>query len=116
MIDIVEHVTKTLSSIGVPVVFQAYPTGAALPSQYITFFEISDTPDMEAGDLELTAERFVQLNIWSRGNYHNLVKSVRSTMESAGYQRTFAADGPYSDGDSHFNKILRFVFYDEHEN
>lgn len=117
MIDIVEYVTDTLSPLGIIASFQVHPKNkdGSLPDQYVTFMEISESPEFEAGDVELETERYVQLNIWSRYNYHSLVQSVRSAMEGAGFQRTFAFDAPYTDGDSHFNKVLRFVYYDQYE-
>lgn len=112
MRDIVEYVTQTLSVVGVIVSFQAHPQGT-LPNQYITFTEYHEEPELEAGDVEIETERLIQINIWSRSNYHELVKSVRSAMEGAGFQRILAFDVPYTDGDSHFNKVLRFKFVDE---
>ncbi|CEG28080.1 hypothetical protein [Bacillus sp. B-jedd] len=114
MRDIVEYVTSTLSSVGVPVVFQAYPAGATPPSQYVTFLEYHTGPEMEAADKELTTERLIQVNIWSKGNYTQLVNKVRTTLEQAGFERTSEYDGPYTDGDSHFNKVLRFRYIDEY--
>ena len=36
-------------------------------------------------------------------------------MESAGYERSSEYDAPKQEGDSHFNKVLRFVFFDEYQ-
>lgn len=114
MRDIVEFIATTLSGIGVPVVFQAYPPGAALPSEYITFMEYATNPDLEAADKEVSTERLIQFNVWSRSNYHLLVVKLRKSLEEAGFERTFEFDAPYQDGDSHFNKVLRFAFFDEY--
>lgn len=117
MRDIVGYIEDTLSEIGVISSFQAHPViNGKLPDEYVTFVGYGDTPDLEAGDIEITTSRPVQLNIWSRGNYHNLANSVRSAMKDAGFQRTFEFDVPYTDGDSHFNKVLRFAFFDDYEN
>jgi hypothetical protein len=114
MIDLVEFVTSTLSDIGAPVVFQAYPTGTIPPKEYITFLEYSTNPSLEAADEEITTERLIHVNVWSKGNYHSLVTNVRKTLELAGFERTFEFDSPYADGDSHFNKVMRFRFIDEY--
>lgn len=111
----VAFVSQTLSSVGVPIVFQAFPTGTTPPNEYITFLEYSTNPYLEASDREITTERLIQVNVWSKGNYHNLVKQVRKMLENAGFERIFEFDAPYSDGDSHFNKVLRFRFIDEYE-
>lgn len=114
MIDITKHVTDTLASLNLMVAFQALPTGTTPPSQYITFLEINANPALEAADKEYETERFIQLNVWSKENYHALVEQVKQLMEAAGYERTFEYDAPYNDGDSHFNKVLRFVFFDDY--
>lgn len=112
MIDITEHITDTLAPLNLMVSFQALPTGTTTPSQYITFLEINANPALEAADKEYETERFIQLNVWSKSNYHSLVQQVKQLMEAAGYERTFENDAPYNAGDSHFNKVLRFVFFD----
>lgn len=114
MRDMVDLVISTLSVVGVPVVFQALPTGMTPPTQYITFLEYLSSPDLEAADEEITTERHIQVNVWSKTNYAQLVSIVRKTLELAGFERTSEFDGPYTDGDSHFNKILRFRFIDEY--
>ena len=110
----IKLVTSTLSSVGVPVVFQAFPAGSRAPGEYITFIEYGTSPSIEASDQEITTERLVQVNVWTKGNYHSLVKKVRQTLENEGFERVFEYDAPYSDGDSHFNKVLRFRFTDEY--
>jgi len=114
MTDFDELIPSIISPLGVTAWWQSYPAGI-VPDQYVTYIEISENPELEAGDKELETERHVQLNVWSRGPYHALVKSVRTAMEGAGFQRTFSFDAPYTDGDSHFNKVLRFVYYDQYE-
>lgn len=114
MRDMVAFVSSTLSPVGVPVVFQAYPAGVTPPSQYVTFMEYGTKPDLEAADAEITTERLIQFNVWSKGNYFQIVEDVRKALEQAGFHRTFEFDAPYTDGDSHFNKVLRFAFFDEY--
>lgn len=114
MIDIVDHVITTLAPLNLTVAFQALPTGSTIPNKYITFLEINANPSLEAGNAELETKRLIQINIWSKSNYHSLVEQVKKLMEHAGYERTFEYDAPYQEGDSHFNKVLRFVFFDEY--
>lgn len=114
MRDLVEYISSTLKPLGVPAVFQAYPTGATPPFEYITFLEYTSNPSLEAADEEIETERLIQVNVWSKGNYHQLVEDIRKKLEQAGFQRTSEFDAPYTDGDSHFNKVLRFAFFDEY--
>ena len=114
MIDISAHITDTLSPLKLDVFFNSVPTGATIPNQYITFLEINAKPALEASDQEYETERLIQVNVWSKHNYYQLVEDIKRLMESAGYERTFECDSPKQEGDSHFNKVLRFVFFDEY--
>ena len=114
MIDINKFVMDVLKPLGISVAFQALPTGSNIPDQYITFLEINANPAFENGDSEVETYRLIQVNVWSRTNYFTLVEEVKRLMEQAGFERTLEYDAPYSDGDSHFNKVLRFVFFDEY--
>lgn len=114
MRDMVEFITSTLSSLNVRIAFQALPSGMNPPGQYITFLEYFSGPDLEVADKEVTTERLIQVNVWSKGNYSSLVNNVRTILEQAGFERISEYDGPYTYGDSHFNKVLRFRFIDEY--
>lgn len=114
MRDMVDFVISTLSEVGVPVVFNALPAGSTPPNQYVTFLEYFTGAELEAADIEVTTERLIQVNVWSKGNYAQLVNDVRKTLEQAGFERTSEFDAPYTDGNSHFNKVLRFRFIDEY--
>ena len=114
MINITEHITKTLEPTNFKVYFNSIPTGYDIPDQYITFLEINANPALEASDQEFETKRLIQVNVWSKIDYYQLVEDIKRLMESAGYERTFEYDAPKQDGDSHFNKVLRFVFFDEY--
>lgn len=113
MRDIIDLVSSTLLTIGVKSAFQSYPSGQnGLPSEYVTFLEYTSNPSLEAADKEIETERLIQVNVWSKDNYHQLVEDIRKKLEQAGFQRTSEYDAPYNDGDSHYNKVLRFAFFD----
>lgn len=115
MRDMVDLVVTSLNGIGIPVSFQTLPlSDKPLPPAYITFLEYTSNPSLEAADKEIETERLIQVNVWSQDNYHALVQNVRKKLEEAGFQRTYEQDAPYTDGDSHFNKVLRFVFFDDY--
>lgn len=114
MIDIVDHVVTTLASLKLPVLFNSVPTGDEISGQYITFLEVTSDPALEAADKEVETRRLIQMNVWSKSNYFELVENVKRLMESVGYERTIEYDNPKSEGDSHFNKVLQFVFFDEY--
>ncbi|MFJ7951527.1 hypothetical protein ACIQZG_08365 [Lysinibacillus sp. NPDC096418] len=114
MIDISTHVTQLLKPLIPSINFNTVPTGSNIPNEYITFLEVNAKPALEASDQEYETERLIQINVWSKANYYQLVEDVKLLMESAGYERTFEYDAPKSEGDSHFNKVLRFVFFDDY--
>lgn len=114
MIDIVEYVDTTLASLNLPVLFNSVPTGKKIPDQYITFLEVNSAPAFEAADEEFETRRLIQMNIWSKSNYFELVENVKRLMELAGFERTIEYDNPKSEGDSHFNKVLQFAFFDDY--
>lgn len=114
MIDIVFYVENTLTSLGIPVLFNTVPTGRKIPDQYITFVEVTVSPALEAADRELETRRLIQMNVWSKSNYFELVEEVKRLMEAASFERTVEYDNKKSEGDSHFNKVLQFAFFDEY--
>ncbi|MEK4228967.1 hypothetical protein [Solibacillus sp. FSL H8-0538] len=114
MIDINTHIISALSPLNKAVAFQALPKGSTLPDQYVTFLEINANPSLEAADKEFETERLIQLNIWSKSNPHTLSENIKKLMDQAGYERTFEHDAPYNEGDSHFNKVMRFAFFDDY--
>ncbi|WKT75579.1 hypothetical protein [Lysinibacillus fusiformis] len=114
MIDISAHITSILAPLNLKVYFNSVPTGSTIPDQYITFLEIIDSAALEVGDVEVETKRLIQVNIWSKSNYDTLVKQVRNLFESEGFERINGMDAPKQEGDSHFNKVLGFVFFDEY--
>ena len=114
MIDISAHVISVLKPLEITVAFQELPINVTVPNQYITFLEIDTNPALEAGDVEEETKRLIQVNIWSKTNYHLIVEGTRKLLESKGFERTFEYDVPKQEGDSHFNKVLRFAFFDEY--
>jgi hypothetical protein len=116
MKDISSFITSILKPLSIPNGFQTYSSGTnPMPDQYITFLEYTNQAELEAGDVEITTERLIQLNVWSKSNYYSMVENVRTTMEQAGFLRTDEYDAPYTDGDIYFNKVIRFAFYDDYQ-
>ena len=68
--NINQKVMAALQKIGVPVRFQTY-TGTA--DTYITFFTYLDKPEGYADDVEYVNGYYVQVDVWSRADYTELV-------------------------------------------
>ena len=79
-----QEVLQALKDIGVPVRFQTY-TGTA--DTYITFFTYLDKPEQHADDEEVITGHYVQVDVWSKGDYTELVKTVHQKMLAAGFSK-----------------------------
>ncbi|KAA0944154.1 hypothetical protein FQ087_18695 [Sporosarcina sp. ANT_H38] len=99
-------IIQTLKPTGVPAVFQVY-TGTQ--TTYITFFEYNEMGTSFAEDAEQTERRSIQVDIWSKGNYADLVKQVRKLMTDAGFTRNSGTES-YEDDTKVFHKVFRFYY------
>lgn len=98
------EVLQALQDIGVPVRFQTY-TGAADP--YITFFTYLDKPEQHADDTELATGYYVQVDVWSKGDYTELVKTIHEKMLAASFSKQSFYD-LYEDDVQMHHKAMRF--------
>jgi len=113
MIDLMNHIPTILEPLGLPVIFNGFPTGSPKPNQFIIFLEISAKPVFEAGGIEVETERLIQMNVWSNSNFHQIVESIKQLMGNAGFERTLEYDEPYTASETYYNRVLQFAFFDE---
>lgn len=99
-------VIDTLTPLGVPVTFQEYDGSA---TTYITFFFFNEQSDLNADDEELKTGYSLQVDVWSKSDYMNLVDQVKQAMKNAGFTRTFAAD-LYEKDNGIYHKVIRFRY------
>jgi hypothetical protein len=99
-------IIDTLTPIGVPVSFQEY-TG--IETMYITFFEYNQFSALNADDTEQQTSHFIQVDIWSNGDYTAIVDQVKQKMIDAGFKRTSEAD-LYENDVKIYHKAIRFSF------
>ena len=102
--NINQKVMAALQKIGVPVRFQTY-TGTA--DTYITFFTYLDKPEGYADDVEYVNGYYVQVDVWSKGNYTDLVNAVHEKMLAAGFIKQNFYD-LYEDDLKIYHKAMRF--------
>ena len=100
-----ERVITALSPLGVPVAFQTY-SGEADP--YITFFTYLEQPEQHADDRETITGRYVQVDLWVKGDYTDLAALVDQRMTAAGFRRINAYD-LYEKDVRVYHKVLRYV-------
>lgn len=105
-------IINTLRPLGVPVAFLRY-TGKK--TTYITFFEFNQRSALSGDDAEKATAYSIQVDIWSQGNYLNLVKQVKEAMTQAGFRRTFEMDMYESDA-NYYHKVVRFSFAKKTDN
>ncbi|WP_044895962.1 tail completion protein gp17 [Bacillus alveayuensis] len=99
-------IMDTLSPLGVPVSFQRY-TGTA--TTYITFFEFNQQSALNADDSEQNTQHSIQVDIWSKGDYTNLVQQVKNALNGVGFFRTSEAEF-YEDDTKIYHKVIRFNY------
>jgi len=99
-------IIDTLKPLGIPVSFMNYNNTA---DTYIVFLEYNQASRMNADDVELITKHFFQVDVFSSGNYLQLVKDVKSSMKKAGFGRMFESE-TYDDDMKKFRKILRFNY------
>lgn len=99
-------IINTLAPTGIPVSFQTH-TGAS--TTYITFFEYNQQGELFGDDEEQEIRYSVQVDVWSKGNYKNLVEQVRTLMTNVGFTRNSEAE-LYEDDSKIFHKVFRFYY------
>lgn len=98
------EITSALSSLGVPVRFQTY-TGDA--DTYITFFNYLQQGEQYADDKEIVTGDYIQVDIWDKGDYTQLVKDVNEKMETAGFIKQRFYD-LYENDLKIYHKVMRY--------
>ena len=103
-------IIDTLSPIGVPIEFQTY-TGTE--PTYITFFTYLEQGEEFADDEEIITGHYVQIDIWSKGNYNRVVNEVKERMKKVGFRRRTEHEF-YEKDTKIFHKVLRFIKEEEY--
>mgnify|MGYP001061176295 FL=1 len=99
-----QDILQALGDIGVPVAFQNY-TGK--DNTYITFFTYLDKPEQHADDAELITGHYVQVDVWSKTDYTELVKTIHQKMLTAGFTKQNFYD-LYEQDLEIYHKAMRF--------
>lgn len=99
-------IMDTLKPLGVPVAFANYNQTA---NTYIVFVEYNQASRMNADNEEIITKHFFQMDVFSTGNYLQLVKDVKRLMKEEGFGRMFESE-TYDADMKMFRKILRFNY------
>jgi hypothetical protein len=104
-------IVDTLKPINIPVSFQKY-TGKA--KTYITFHEYFTSGEEYEDDLEFYTGHYIQIDIWSKDDYTDIVKEVIDRLKNIGFKRLNEAD-LYESDTGIYHKSLRFFYLEEKE-
>ncbi|RXI64464.1 hypothetical protein [Clostridium tetani] len=102
-------IMDTLKPLKIPVSFQRY-TGRK--DTYITFHEYFTGGEEYEDDNEVLTAHYVQVDIWSKTDYTNIVKEVKEKLVSVGFKRLNEAD-LYEKDTRIYHKGMRFYYLEE---
>ncbi len=97
-------VMGALSDLGIPVRFQHY-SGEEKP--YVTFFNYLESGELFADDQEKITGYYTQLDLWSEGDYTDLVSQIHQRMTEAGFLRRSFSD-LYEQNTNLHHKVMRY--------
>lgn len=83
-------------------------------STYIIFNEYNQTSALNADDEEMLTKHFYQIDVFSTGNFNQLVKRVKDSMKQAGFGRMFES-GTFDNDMQMFRRIIRFSYISKEE-
>lgn len=106
-----KFIIDTLKPINIPVSFQKY-SGKA--KTYITFHEYLETGEEYEDDEEIYTSHYVQVDVWSKEDYTDLVKSIKELLKVKGFKRLDEID-LYEKDTGLYHKGMRFFYLEEKE-
>lgn len=100
-----------LKPLNVPVSFQRY-TGKA--DTYITFHEYFTSGEEYEDDEEALTAHYIQVDVWSKVDYSEVVKKTKELLLKAGLKRLNEID-LYEEDTKIYHKGLKFYYLEEME-
>lgn len=97
-------VIRALEDVRVSVTFQTYK---GKEDTYITFFTYLDKSEQYADDEELITGYYVQIDVWSKGDYTDLVNKVHNRMKKVGFIKLNFYD-MYENDLKIYHKVMRY--------
>lgn len=105
-------ISDILESTRVPVKRLKY-SGNADP--YITYFYYNENGIAFADDTEIQTGYYLQVDIWTKGDFTELYNQVKKLMTDAGFKRTYATE-LYESDTKIKHKVVRFFYTQNNEN
>ncbi|ADI00482.1 hypothetical protein [Salisediminibacterium selenitireducens] len=104
-----ERITSALHDLNVPVSFQTYQGNA---KTYVTFFQYMEQPSLHQDDAIGLSVHYIQIDLWSNGDYLDLDALIQTKMEKAGFRFLTGYD-QYEQDVKMYHKSLRYAFEEE---
>lgn len=113
-----KQIIDALKNLGIPVSFQKYsgtkqPDGTIkMLDTYITFFNYLENLEDYANNEATSESYYIQIDVWSKGDYETLIKSVLENLKIAGFRRTYVTE-TYENDTKLYHKIIRVTKNEE---
>ena len=111
MILINKVIIEALRPLKIPVSFQKY-SGRSI--EYITFHEYFQNGEEYEDDDESLTGHYVQVDVWSKGDYSNLVIQVKRLLSKKNFIRINEID-LYEEENRLYHKGLKFYYLENKE-
>ncbi|MEQ8154498.1 MAG: hypothetical protein ABRQ25_06400 [Clostridiaceae bacterium] len=102
-------IMDTLKPTNVPISFHKY-TGK--DDTYVTFYEYLEAGEEFEDDEESLTAHYLQVDVWSKTDYSNLVKQVKDLLKNLGFKRLSEID-LYEEDTQIYHKGLKFYYLEE---
>jgi hypothetical protein len=102
-------IIDALTHLKIPVCFQRY-SGKA--ETYITFHEYLETGEEYEEDEESLTAHYIQVDVWSKTDYTEIVKEAKNLLRAAGFKRLNEID-LYEEDTRVYHKGLKFYYLEE---
>ncbi|MCX7903042.1 MAG: hypothetical protein N2486_00880 [Caloramator sp.] len=102
-------IVDALKPLNVPVSFQKY---SGKDDTYITFHEYFETGEEYEDDEEKLTAHYVQVDVWSKNDYSEIVKKVKENLIKIGFKRLNEID-LYEEDTKIYHKGLKFYYLEE---
>lgn len=102
-------IINTLKPLNIPVCFQKYHGKG---ETYITFHEYFSGGEEYEDDEESLTSHYIQIDVWSKIDYTNLVNKIKNLLNIAGFKRLNEID-LYEEDTKIYHKGLKFYYLEE---
>jgi len=104
-----KQIIDALKDLGVSVTFQTYD---GTETTYITFFNYLENGSSYADNKETSTGNYIQIDVWSMGDYTTLVDGVLEALKQAEFQRTYVTE-MYEKDTGIYHKVIRVSKFEE---